>query len=78
MLEEVDKSARMAAGAVLFSKYEGSLAEMVRLSDWELSANTRQKVLITCIRSVCTVKQVVTLGISHAEISNRRRHPNGF
>ena len=48
MLEEVDKSARMAAGAVLFSKYEGSWAEMVRLSDWELSANTRQEVLITC------------------------------
>lgn len=49
MLEEMGKPERMAALVLLGSRYIGSVAEMVRLSDRELSANNRPGVVLLSI-----------------------------
>lgn len=43
--ELLGKPERMAALVLLGSRYLGSVAEMVRLSDWELSANNRPEIV---------------------------------
>ena len=52
---------------VLGLRYKGSLTEMVRLSEWELSANNRLKMLLACMGSGCTFKQVMPRFASGAQ-----------
>lgn len=71
----MDSPERMAAVEVLGLRYRGSFTEMVRLSDCELSANNRIKILLVCMDSGCTFNQVIPHFASGAQklVDSRKR-----